>query len=134
MFVFEMVSENDKELYEKIKMDSWDEEYSKWCADRERGYYIISTGKRGVETPYFFNMNYKDEVIEIWVWDLSDIPWSDGSEDIWVVIPRSLSNDTDDIARLVREAYSDNAFKNCSGFMFGQAAQIKEIKFEIKER
>ena len=57
MFVFEKVSENDKELYEKICKRSWFENLSKWCADRERGYYIICTGKRGPETPYFFNIN-----------------------------------------------------------------------------
>lgn len=133
MFVLEKVSENDKELYEKICKRSWFEELSTQCADRERGYYIICTEKRGVETPYYFYMNYKDEVIEIWVWDLSDIYRSDGFEDIVVWIPDSLSNDTDDIARIIRNAHSDNAFSNCSSMMW-QAAQIKDIRFKIKEK
>lgn len=132
MFVLEKVSVNDKELYEKVKKNRWHEKYSRWCADRERGYYIICIGQRGgSESPYYFRMNYKDEIIEIDVYDLSDISWSDGSADIWVYIPGSLSNDKDDIARIIRDAHSDNAFSNSS--MMGQQAQIKDIKFEIKE-
>lgn len=148
MFVLEKVSKNDMELYKKLwtyngldhyrRWSEWfakyAEENAKWCADRERGYYIICVGQHGPEGPYYFHMNYKDEIIEIDVYDLSDISWSDGSADIWVYIPGSLSNDKDDIARVVREAYSDNVFKNCSSLLFWQQAQIKEIKFRIKER
>ncbi len=128
MFVREKATLDDKDIYNKISRIRWYED-AEWCVDRERGYYIICEGKRGVETPYFYHMNYKDEIIEIWVWDLSDI-LSNGFEDIDVRIPDSLSNDKDDIARIIRDAHSDNAFKFSSSQMW-QQAQIKDIKFEI---
>ena len=132
MFVLEKPTLNDKDLYNKISGGCW-YEGAKWGVDRERGYYIILTGKRGVETPYFFYMNYKDEVIEIWVWDLSDIYCSDGFEDIVVRIPDSLSNDTDDIARIIRDAYSDDVFGNLD-YIGISPPKIKEIRFKVEER
>lgn len=130
MFVREKPTSDAKDLYNKISGGRWFEEYAEWCVDRERGYYIICTGKRGVETPYFFYMNYKDEVIEIWVWDLSDIPWSNGFEDVDVWIPESLSNDKDEIAHIIRDAYSDDVFGSLGGI---STPKIKEIIFNIKE-
>lgn len=130
----EEVSVNDKDYYEKVFGRRWRENLSEWSIDRERGYCIICTGKRGVETPYFFYLNYKDEIIEIWVWDLSDIPWSNGFEDIVVRIPDSLSNDTDDIAAIIREAYSDNVFENLGDYVGISTPKIKEIEFKVEER
>ncbi len=138
MFEFEKPTHNDSALYNKISEGRWNEKYAKWCIDREQGFCIICIGKRGVETPYFFNMNYKDEIITICVWDISDIPFSEGSEDVWVYIPASLSNYKDDISRVVLEAYSDNVYAILANVYPSltriQTPEIKEIRFRIKER
>ena len=39
MFVREKVSENDKELYEKIVGFHWHEKYSDWITDRQQNIY-----------------------------------------------------------------------------------------------
>lgn len=124
MFVFEKVSENDKDLYFKISKDLFHEGAS-WYVDRERGLYIICIGRFGWSDPYFFMMNYKDKRVKIQVWErrLKKEP-----EDIWVVIPNSLSNDTEDISRIVHEAYSENVF-----FDVTEMADLKEIKFAIRD-
>ena len=124
MFVYEKVSEIDKDLYYKISKDLWHEGAS-WYVDNERELYIICIGRFGWLDPYFFMMNYKDKRVRIQIWERR---MKKEPEDIWVSIPNSLSNDTEDISRIVHEAYAENVFDGIT-----EMAELKEIKFAIRD-
>ncbi|MBE6844469.1 MAG: hypothetical protein E7508_01965 [Ruminococcus sp.] len=70
MFVKENVSERYKEDYEQISERSWYEKLSDWVIDREKNIVIVAIGKRGVETPVFFHMLFKQKKIEFWIWEV----------------------------------------------------------------
>ena len=62
MYVSERVAEKDKEIYERLYRYNWDEKYSHWVTDRQKDIYIVCAGKRGVETPVIFYMQFKHHV------------------------------------------------------------------------
>lgn len=88
MFVREKVSENDKELYEKIAGGHWHKNFSSWITDRQQNIFIVCSRKRGVETPVIFYMCFKQKPVELWIWEIKY-----GYKMIDVRIPSELKND-----------------------------------------
>lgn len=102
MFVKENVIEQDKEIYAKIAYSCWDEKYSNWIIDKEKEIYIVSSGKRGVETPVIFFMLFQQTKIEFWIWEVEYQPSS-----ITVRIPSKLIGNEGEIENAIRDAYYD---------------------------
>ena len=124
MFVREKVSENDKELYEKIVGFHWHEKYSDWITDRQQNIFIVASGKCGVETPVIFYMCFKQKRLEFRIWE-ADYRY----KIIDVIIPSELKNDEAEIESVIRCAYHET---NGLTDLWSLPAKIDDCTFEFK--
>ena len=122
MYVSERVAEKDKEIYERLYRYNWDEKYSHWVTDRQKDIYIVCTGKRGVETPVIFYMQFKQMKVEFWIWE-ADFKYSD----INVRIPPELNNDKTEIENEIRCAYFET-----NGLMWDLPSSIDDCTFKFE--
>ncbi len=105
MFVYEKVTEQDKELYEKVSGFWYHEGLSKWCVDRENRIYIVCIGKHGVETPVVFRILFKDHLFEFIIPE-PDILYGNKPE-VYVRLPAVLASDSSAIEEVIKRAFRE---------------------------
>lgn len=103
MYIYEKVTEQDKELYEKVSGFWFDKRWSKWCVDREHEIYIVCEGKHGVETPVVFNICFKAHLFKFMIPE-PDIQYG-GEPEVIVRIPADLESDRSAIEDMIKRAF-----------------------------
>lgn len=105
MYIYEKVTEQDKELYEKVSGFWFDKRWSKWCVDREHEIYIVCEGKHGVETPVVFNICFKAHLFKFMIPE-PDIQYG-GEPEVIVRIPADLESDRSAIEDMIKRAFRE---------------------------
>ena len=111
MFISEITPEEYKTIYCKLSGGYWNEKtpkYNNWFVDYQNYIYINRSGKRGAETPVFFNMYYQNCVIEFGIWD-----YDEHDNHVYVTIPESKKYQKSEIESIIRTAHKEtNCFDN----------------------
>lgn len=104
MFIYEKVDKQDKDLYEKMSEQWYDELRSQWCADRENDIYIICRGKHGVENPVIFRMYFQEHLFEF-VLPETDINYTPPK--LWVILPDELKSKCAIVQEAIKRAFRE---------------------------
>ena len=113
-FVYEEVGKENEALWNEIGWRDWADDpkgfYEKihWCADKERGVYMLPIGSFRDETPDYYDMAYKNVVVRMEKGDEGRI---NGLNDAIyyridkINIPKSIWEYKDDICECIKESF-----------------------------
>ena len=114
-FVYEMVGEENKELWESLGWKNWGEKpliFSKrrhWSRNKQRNIFLIVIGGY-IDMPEYYDMCYKGRIIRMEVVDASTGELYTGVTFLWkienIYIPKSIWQDKDDILSAIADAFS----------------------------
>ena len=114
-FVYERVGEENEKLWKEIGWRDWGNDLigfyakSRWCADKERGVYMLPIGSFRGETPYYFDLAYRKVIIRMERGDEGSI--IDSENGLYfridrIYISKSIWNYRDDICECIKEAFT----------------------------
>lgn len=121
-FVYEVVPEKDTEFFESMGLKNcWGNSellflagHTEWCADRERGAYLVAIGGgyHG-EMPEFYDLWWKGNVIRIEAVRGGEGSYETGVDIIWFInrvpVPEKIWESKDEIMEMIKEAFAVNS-------------------------
>ena len=132
-FVYEMVGEENRELWESIGWKNWGEKpllfYKRdyWSREKQRNIFLVGIGGY-IDMPEYYDMCYKGRMIRMEVAGKTEGDRNVGVTFLWdiynIYIPRSIWEDKDDILLAIADAFS--VYRNRT-----PENAVKEIRVKI---
>ena len=116
---------NSWELKDPMRKPLLEREFAHWVADRERKAYFCGLGGHGFDAPWAYALMWDGNYILVWVLDSmrrnadSSKDWCYNISHIWA--PKTLSDKSDEIVELIKEALSAKFIQNPKNSHLGVA-------------
>lgn len=120
-FVYEEVGKENEELWNSIGWKDWGgkpdgySDAAKWCIDKENAVYLNAVGSFRGETPYYFDLAYKNHIIRMDIRQNNKGNGKTGPQLVYRIdrmrIPKAIWEDRDDIIKSAEEAFKAYGFR-----------------------